>query len=82
MIDNKYIPCAKFEKGILSRLCFKIKFDDSDVEPFLCSIQQGDSSMVDNELMALDDDEISEYDKADRKLYEWLLNKKQYLSEK
>ena len=61
IIDNKYIPYAKFEKGILSRLCFKLKFEDSDVEPILCSAQQSDSSLVDNESKAPDDDEVSEY---------------------
>ena len=75
MIDNKYIPYAKFESGILSRLCFKIKYEDEDEKPVLHSIQHGDSSMVENELMTVDENDITNYDKADRKIYEWLLNK-------
>ena len=52
--NNKYVPYVSFEKGILSRLCFKIKYDEKDKEPFLCSIQYGDSSMIENEIMSVE----------------------------
>ena len=75
MIDNKYIPYVSFEHGILSRLCFKIKFCEDDEKPIVYSIQHGDSSMIENEIMATEANEITNYDKADRLMYEWLLNK-------
>ena len=75
MIDNKYTPYVNFESGILSRLCFKIKSEEEDEKAILYSIQQGDSSLIYDEIMTVEQNEISNYDKADRKIYEWLLNK-------
>ena len=75
MIDNKYTPYVNFESGILSRLCFKLKSDDDDEKAVLYSIQCGDSSLIYDEIMTVEQNEISNYDKADRKIYEWLLNK-------
>ena len=74
MLDNKYTPYVSFDKGVLSRLCFKVKQNEED-EAVLYSIQYGDSSMVENEIMDVQENEITEYDKADRNMYEWLLNK-------
>ena len=67
MIDSKYVPYACFDKGILSRLSFKLKYDEEDEEPVMYSIQHGDSSMVENELMTVEQDEIVPYDQADQK---------------
>ena len=75
MVDNKYIPYTQFECGILKRLCFKLKNVDDDDEAVIYSIEHGDSSMVENEIMTVEADEIKNYDKADRLIYEWLLNK-------
>jgi len=67
MIDNKYTPHVKVEHGILSRICFKIKYDETDEKAVLHSIQHGDSSMIEEEIMTVEADEISAYDKADQK---------------
>ena len=75
MIDNKYIPYVNFESGILSRLCFKIKSEETDEKPIIYSVQLGDSSLIYDEIMPIEQNQISSYDKADRKIYEWLLNK-------
>ena len=75
MLDNKYTPYVSFEKGVLRRLCFKLKQNEDDEEAILYSIQYGDSSMIENEIMDVQENEITEYDKADRNMYEWLLNK-------
>ena len=74
MVDNKYTPYVTFESGILSKLGFKLKQNDEE-DAILYSIQHGDSSMVTNEIMTVEQDEIVNYDKADRAMYEWLLNK-------
>ena len=74
MVDNKYTPYVTFESGILSRLGFKVKSDGDD-DAILYSIQHGDSSMVTNEIMTVEQNEIINYDKADKAMYEWLLNK-------
>ena len=41
---------------------------------FFYSIQCGDSSLIYDESMTVEQNDISNYDKADRKIYEWLLN--------
>ena len=74
MIDNKYTPYVNFETGILSRLCFKIKSEEEDENPVIYSIKHGDSSLIYDEIMPVDQN-MSPYDIADRKIYEWLLNK-------
>ena len=74
MVDNKYTPYVTFESGILSRLGFKVKSDGDD-DAVLYSIQHGDSSMVTNEIMTVEQNEIINYDKADKAMYEWLLHK-------
>ena len=66
MVDNKYIPYTSFESGILSRLSFKLKHQIDDEKATVYSIQQGDSSMIENEIMTVEQDEIKPYDKADR----------------
>ena len=48
---------------------------DGDDDAILYSIQHGDSSMVTNEIMTVEQNEIINYDKADKAMYEWLLNK-------
>ena len=75
MLDNKYTPYITFESGILSRVSFKLKYDEDDEDAVTYTIQHGDSSMIENEIMTVEEDEISKYDKADREFYEWLLNK-------
>ena len=75
MVDNKYVPYVNFESGILSKITFKGKHEDDDDKVVVYSIQHGDSSMIDNEIMTVEKDEIANYDKADRNIYEWLLNK-------
>ena len=75
MVDNKYVPYVSFESGILSRITFKLKYEEEDENAVVYSIQHGDSSMIDNEIMTIEKDEMINYDKADRKIYEWLLNK-------
>ena len=74
MVDNKYTPYVTFESGTLSRLGFKVK-SDGEGDAVLYSIQHGDSSMVTNESMTVDQNEVIHYDKADKTMYEWLLNK-------
>ena len=75
MIDNKYTPYVCFDKSILSRVAFKLKLNELDDRAIVYSIQHGDSSMIENEIMTVNKDEIKPYDEADRKMYEWLLNK-------
>ena len=41
----------------------------------LYSIQHGDSSLIYDEIMTVEQNEISKYGKTDRQVYEWLLNK-------
>ena len=74
MVDNKYVPYVNFESGILSKITFKFKHEDDDENAVVYSIHC-DSSMIDNEIMTVEKDEIANYDKADRNIYEWLLNK-------
>ena len=69
-----YTPYVTFESGILSRLGFKVK-SDGDVNAILYSIQHGDSSMVTNEIMTVEQNEVINYGKADKAMYEWVLNK-------
>ena len=40
--------------GILSRLSFKLKQEESDEDAVMYSIQHGESSMVENELMTVE----------------------------
>ena len=75
MIDNKYTPYVNFDSGILSRLCFKIKAEEDDEKAIFYSIQHGDSSLIYDEIMTIEQSQIKNYDTADRKIYEWLLNK-------
>ena len=56
MLDNKYTPYITFESGILSRVSFKLKYDEDAVT---YTIQHGDSSMIENEIMTVEEDEIS-----------------------
>ena len=65
MVDNKYTPYVTFERGILSRLGFKVKSVGDD-DAILYSIQHGDSSMVTNEIMTVEQNEVINYDKADK----------------
>ena len=57
------------------RLSFKLKNKIEDEKAIIYSVEHGDSSMVENEIMPLEQEEIKPYDKADRHIYEWLLNK-------
>ena len=75
MIDNNYMPYVTMEKGILSRILFKLKYDDDDIEPVMYSVHHGDSSMVENEIMPIEENEVVSYDKADKTIYQWLLNR-------
>ena len=75
MVDNKYIPYTTFESGLLSRLSFKLKHQIDDEEAVVYYIEHCDSSMIENEITPVEQDEIKSYDKADRFIYEWLLKK-------
>ena len=74
MLDNKYTPYVSFESGILSRLCIKIKAEEEDEKPLFYTINHGDSSLIYDEIMPVNE-KMLPYDNADRKIYEWLLNK-------
>ena len=54
MIDNKYTPYVNFDRGILSRLCFKIKAEEDDEKAIFYSIQHGDSSLIYDEIMIIE----------------------------
>ena len=45
-----------------------------DEKVIIYSVEHGDSSMVENEIMPLEQEEIKPYDKADIHIYEWLSN--------
>ena len=75
MVDDKYIPYTQFHYGVLSRLSFKLKNKVDDEKAIIYTIAYTDSSMVENEIMPIEPIDISDYDKADRHIYEWLLNR-------
>ena len=75
MVDDKYIPYTQFDHGILSRLSFKLKNEEDDEKAVIYTIEYTDSSMVENEIMPIESSNIKNYDKADRYIYEWLLNR-------
>ena len=53
MINEKYVPYAQFENGILSRLSFKLKNKIDDEKAIMYSIEHVDSSMIENEIMPI-----------------------------
>ena len=75
MVDDTYMPYTQFDYGILSRLSFKLKNKEVDEKAIIYTIEYTDSSMVENEIMPIEPSDITNYDKADRHIYEWLLNK-------
>ena len=72
IIDDKYIPYTQFHYSVLSRLSFKLKNEEDDEKAIIYTIAYTDSSMVENEIMPIEPIDISNYDKADRHIYEWL----------
>ena len=75
MVDDNYTSYTQFDHGILSRLTFKLKNKEDDEKAIIYTIEYTDSSMVENEIMPIEPSDITNYDKADRHIYEWLLNK-------
>ena len=67
MIDDKYTPYVNFEHGILSRLGFKLKSDENDEKAVCYSIRHGDYSLIYDEIMTVEQNEMANYDSADRK---------------
>ena len=64
-VDNKYTSYNTFESGILGRLSFKLKHQIDDEKAVVYSIEHGDSSMIENEIMPVEQDETKAYDKTD-----------------
>ena len=68
MIDKQYTPNITVCSGIMKTLYFKL-------EDRRFSIENGDTVMVENELMVINKNEYNNYYEADKEIYEWLLNR-------
>ena len=68
MINKHYTPNISICSGMIRSLHFKL-------EDRMFSIENGDSVMVENELMNINKEEYSNYYEADREIYEWLMNR-------
>ena len=68
MIVRKYTPSVSVTSGVLQYIYF-------NVEDRSFTIQNGDASMPENELIDINKDEYTSYCDADQKFYECILNK-------